>query len=168
MRLAIYFTSNKEVNKSRLSFEVNKNSLWAQNNISLKYRICSDAPNCKFGASLHMHCTAYWCPASQRGDACRHAAKQRNALHPMWMNLEYTCRNFTSRSMATPKWFYALCWAINVANSRSDLPFLSHNGTRKLVLCVILYVHCFDTIPACDRQTDRFTDKQRRHIPRIL
>jgi len=34
MRLAIYFTSNKEVNKRRLSFEVNKNNLWAQNIIS--------------------------------------------------------------------------------------------------------------------------------------
>jgi len=31
MRLAIYFTSNKEVNKRRLSYEVNKNNLWTQN-----------------------------------------------------------------------------------------------------------------------------------------
>jgi len=31
MRLPIYFTSNKEVNKRGLSFEVGKNNQWAQN-----------------------------------------------------------------------------------------------------------------------------------------
>jgi len=31
MRLAIYFTSSNEVNKRRLSFEVNKNNPWARN-----------------------------------------------------------------------------------------------------------------------------------------
>jgi len=39
MRLAIYFTSNKEVNKRRHSFEVNTNNLWSQNIISHSYTV---------------------------------------------------------------------------------------------------------------------------------
>ena len=84
-----------------------------------------------------------------------------SAPHPMWMHLKYTYQNVKSRSTATQKWHYAHCCATNVANSCSDLPFISYTGARKPSLSYRVaffassYIYHYDTIPACDTWTCR-------------